>query len=143
MPDQAELRYRRVLLKLSGEALAGERGFGIEPAVVDQLTDEIQSLVEMGVDEEGEIQYLAVPGPRNAGRHPGFASLDFRVSRTWKLKRGSFMAFLEVSNLTNRQNQCCLDWDLEEDEDTGEAVFERGVDYWMPLLPAIGVLWEF
>ena len=49
MPDQAELRYGRVLLKLSGEALAGERGFGIEPAVVDQLTDEIQSLVEMGV----------------------------------------------------------------------------------------------
>jgi len=44
-----ELRYRRVLLKLSGEALAGDRGFGIEPKVVDQLTDEIRSLAEMGV----------------------------------------------------------------------------------------------
>jgi uridylate kinase len=44
-----ELRYGRVLLKLSGEALAGERGFGIEPSVVDQLTDEIRVLVEMGV----------------------------------------------------------------------------------------------
>lgn len=43
------LRYRRVLLKISGEALAGERGFGIEPRVVDQLTDEIKSLAEMGV----------------------------------------------------------------------------------------------
>lgn len=43
------LRYQRVLLKISGEALAGNRGFGIEPAVVDQLTDEIRSLVEMGV----------------------------------------------------------------------------------------------
>ena len=49
MTDGSELRYRRVLLKLSGEALAGERGFGIEPEVVDQLTDEIRSLVEMGV----------------------------------------------------------------------------------------------
>ena len=49
MSDESDLRYRRVLLKLSGEALAGERGFGIEPEVVDQLTDEIQSLVEMGV----------------------------------------------------------------------------------------------
>lgn len=49
MSDGSDLRYRRVLLKLSGEALAGERGFGIEPAVVDQLTDEIRSLVEMGV----------------------------------------------------------------------------------------------
>jgi len=49
MAAQAELPYKRVLLKLSGEALAGERGFGIEPAVVDRLTDEIRSLVEMGV----------------------------------------------------------------------------------------------
>jgi len=49
MNDGSELRYKRVLLKLSGEALAGDRGFGIEPAVVDQLTDEIRSLVEMGV----------------------------------------------------------------------------------------------
>jgi len=45
----SELRYKRVLLKLSGEALAGEKGFGIEPLVVDQLTDEIRTLVEMGV----------------------------------------------------------------------------------------------
>ena len=42
-------RYRRVLVKLSGEALAGEQGFGIEPAVVDRLTDEIRSIAEMGV----------------------------------------------------------------------------------------------
>jgi uridylate kinase len=44
-----ELRYRRVLLKISGEALAGDRGFGIEPKVVDELTDEIRTLAEMGV----------------------------------------------------------------------------------------------
>ncbi len=44
-----EPKYKRVLLKLSGEALAGERGFGIEPAVVDRLTDEIQSIAAMGV----------------------------------------------------------------------------------------------
>jgi uridylate kinase len=42
-------KYQRVLLKLSGEALAGERGFGIEPSVVDRLTDEIRSIAEMGV----------------------------------------------------------------------------------------------
>ena len=45
----SDLSYRRVLLKISGEALAGDRGFGIEPKVVDQLTDEIRSLHEMGV----------------------------------------------------------------------------------------------
>ena len=49
MDDGSALKYKRVLLKLSGEALAGDKGFGIEPSVVDQLTDEIRSLVEMGV----------------------------------------------------------------------------------------------
>lgn len=50
MSDRSEeLKYQRVLLKLSGEALAGDRGFGIEPSVVDRLTDEIRSIVEMGV----------------------------------------------------------------------------------------------
>ena len=44
-----QLKYQRVLLKLSGEALAGEQGFGISPKVVDRLTDEIKSLHESGV----------------------------------------------------------------------------------------------
>lgn len=46
----APLAYRRVLLKLSGEALAGERGFGIDFGVVDELTDEISQVHEMKVD---------------------------------------------------------------------------------------------
>lgn len=45
----SDLKYRRVLVKLSGEALAGEQGYGIMPAVVDRLTDEIKSLHEAGV----------------------------------------------------------------------------------------------
>ena len=43
------VRYQRVLLKLSGEALSGEQGFGIEPSVVDLLTDEVRAVHEMGV----------------------------------------------------------------------------------------------
>jgi uridylate kinase len=42
-------KYGRVLLKLSGEALAGTRGFGIEPSVVDLITNEIIAVHEMGV----------------------------------------------------------------------------------------------
>lgn len=44
-----ELKYRRAMLKLSGEALAGDRGFGIEPEVVDRITDEIIAVYGMGV----------------------------------------------------------------------------------------------
>ncbi len=43
------VKYGRVLLKLSGEALAGERGFGIDPPVVDRLTNEVMQVHEMGV----------------------------------------------------------------------------------------------
>ena len=45
----AGLKYGRVLLKLSGEALAGEQGFGIAPSIVDKLTDEVKAVHEMGV----------------------------------------------------------------------------------------------
>src|SRR5688572_23312577 len=47
---RAELKYQRIVLKLSGEALAGEQGFGISPPVVDRLTDEVRSLHEIGAD---------------------------------------------------------------------------------------------
>ena len=43
------LKYPRVVLKLSGEALAGDQGFGISPPIVDKMTDEIKTLHEAGV----------------------------------------------------------------------------------------------
>jgi uridylate kinase len=42
-------RYGRILLKLSGEALAGEKGFGIDPDVLNFLAAEIREVLEMGV----------------------------------------------------------------------------------------------
>ncbi len=42
------MKYRRALVKLSGEALAGEKGFGIDPPVVDRLTDEVIQVHRMG-----------------------------------------------------------------------------------------------
>jgi uridylate kinase len=44
-----DLKYPRVLLKISGEALAGDQGFGIYPPVVERLTEEIKYVHEMGV----------------------------------------------------------------------------------------------
>lgn len=42
-------RYNRILLKLSGEALAGDEGFGIDPKVLDAMSLEIGQLVGIGV----------------------------------------------------------------------------------------------
>ena len=41
--------YRRVLLKLSGEVLAGKQGFGIDPTQAEYLAKEIKSITELGV----------------------------------------------------------------------------------------------
>ncbi|MEP4548223.1 MAG: UMP kinase [Saccharospirillum sp.] len=42
-------RHKRILLKLSGEALSGEQGFGIDPKVLDRMALEIGQLVGIGV----------------------------------------------------------------------------------------------
>ena len=43
-------KYKRVVLKLSGESLAGEQGFGINPAVVEDIASQIKKVREHGVD---------------------------------------------------------------------------------------------
>ena len=50
-----QLKYKRVVLKLSGEALAGEQGFGISPPVVDRMTDEVKDLHERGVTRADDV----------------------------------------------------------------------------------------
>ena len=42
--------YKRVVLKLSGEALAGERGFGLDAVKVSQICDELAEIHELGVE---------------------------------------------------------------------------------------------
>ena len=42
--------YRRVLLKLSGEALMGEQAFGIDPAVTTQIAKDISEIQGLGVE---------------------------------------------------------------------------------------------
>jgi uridylate kinase len=41
--------YKRILLKVSGEALMGKRGYGIDPEVLDKFADEIKEVHDMGV----------------------------------------------------------------------------------------------
>ncbi|GGZ02096.1 MAG: uridylate kinase [Shewanella sp.] len=59
--------FRRILLKLSGEALMGDEGFGIDPKVLDRMAQEIKELVELG------IQVGVVIGGGNLFRGEGLA----------------------------------------------------------------------
>src|SRR5690625_2990017 len=43
-------RYQRIVLKLSGEALSGDKGFGLDPKVVKSIAEEIKEVAELGVE---------------------------------------------------------------------------------------------
>ena len=62
------VKYRRVLLKLSGEALMGNAGYGIEPAVIRRIAGEVHELTCSGV------QVAMVIGGGNIFRGEGLAA---------------------------------------------------------------------
>src|SRR6185369_2476970 len=50
MTDAGKSRYGRILLKLSGEALMGERRYGIDPETLARIADEIVEVQQLGVE---------------------------------------------------------------------------------------------
>jgi uridylate kinase len=66
--------YKRVLVKLSGEVLMGDRGFGISPDMLDYLSEEIRSVYDLG------IQVALVVGGGNIFR--GVAASSYGMDRT-------------------------------------------------------------
>ena len=42
--------YKRIILKLSGEALAGENGFGLNETIIEQVVDQLIRVHDMGVE---------------------------------------------------------------------------------------------
>ena len=49
-PQPTGTKYKRVLLKISGEALMGDQGFGLHPPTVQRIANEVKSVSEMGVE---------------------------------------------------------------------------------------------
>lgn len=50
MTTPNKLKYKRILLKYSGEALMGQSQFGIDPAILDKIANEVYELIHMGVE---------------------------------------------------------------------------------------------
>jgi len=67
-------KYKRVLVKLSGEVLMGDRGFGISPDMLDYLSEEVRSVYDLG------IQVALVLGGGNIFR--GVAASSYGMDRT-------------------------------------------------------------
>lgn len=66
------MKYNRILLKLSGEAMAGEAGFGIDAARVAEIAAEIHAVAQAGV----QVGMVVGGGNFFRGLQPGPANLD-------------------------------------------------------------------
>ncbi|MDX1507563.1 MAG: TonB-dependent receptor [Woeseiaceae bacterium] len=75
---------------------------------------------------------------RNASRYSAYHALDMRISRDFELSRGELTAFLEISNLYDHANPCCVEYSLRAD---GSLASRQR--HWLPLLPSLGVIWRF
>ena len=90
---------------------------------------------------------LVAAGKRNAENLSDYARVDVRVARRFDLGTpGELTAFLEVSNVAKRNNDCCVEYELEDEDDAGGAVdpfleIERRPS--LPLIPSLGVIWRF
>lgn len=50
LPLAEGVKYRRVLLKMSGEALLGDQAFGLDPVTVSRVAHEIKSVIDLGIE---------------------------------------------------------------------------------------------
>ena len=94
-----ELRYRRVMLKLSGEALAGEQGFGIEPKTIQSICRELAEAASLGV------QLSLVIGGGNIFRDVSVSSKGMdRASADYMGMLATVMNALAVQDALEKQN---------------------------------------
>ena len=90
---------------------------------------------------DGTHALVLTTSPLNGQRHSVFHTLDARVSRDFAIRRGELSVFLEVSNLYDRSNECCLEYGVTPGA-TGPVLSENE-GYWLPLVPSLGVVWRF
>ena len=75
-------------------------------------------------------------------RYPVYHTLDVRVSRDFEVRRGDITVFMEVTNLYDRSNPCCIEYSLGPGTGGAPALLARE-RHWLPLVPSLGVVWRF
>ena len=74
-----EPKYKRVLLKISGEALAGDKHFGLDFQVMGRVADVIKECVAMGV----QVAWSSAAATSGAASKTARATLSAPVPTTW------------------------------------------------------------
>lgn len=90
---------------------------------------------------DGTHSLLLSTSPLNEERHSVFHTLDARVSRDFDIRRGELSVFLEVSNLYDRSNECCIEYSIVPG--TAGPLLKEREEHWLPLVPSLGLVWRF
>jgi hypothetical protein len=89
-----------------------------------------------GYDVQGYV------GARNGERLGSYARVDLRANRDVVLANSKLSFYLEVTNLLDRKNECCVEeYHVAPGRPAPVLVVEKS--YWLPILPSFGVQWEF
>lgn len=90
--------------------------------------------------DQSAFPTVTAPG-RNDTRLADFRSLDVRLSREYGLEKSALSLFVEVANVTGRNNPCCIEFEIGDEEDAGQFVLDE-LGY-LKTIPSIGFLWKF
>lgn len=106
-------------------------GWPRTPLLVTPVLDAGGSLVDI----DGDLSQ------RNQSNYDDYFRVDMRLSRTLELKRSSFQFYVEVFNLLNTENQCCVSGhDLTF---LPIVTASPNFDAYMPFFPSFGFVWTF
>ena len=91
------------------------------------------------VEDDGPPN-IVTTGPRNGERFGHYATLDLRAARRFPTAAGLVSVFIELSNSLNRRNDCCVEYGIDVG---GSDQFELSTQSNLPILPSVGVSWQF
>jgi hypothetical protein len=91
----------------------------------------------------GGIGVEGVVGERNADHMAPYARIDLRANRDVQLRNSQLSLYVEVTNLFNIKNECCVESYRVQQNANGLIFLDTETSYWLPMLPSFGIQWEF
>jgi len=93
------------------------------------------------LDDAGEVEETL--GERNSDRLRRYVRFDLRARTSFDVSRGRVSLTLEVLNLTDQENECCLNEVFTFVQPDDSVTVVRDFDHWLGITPTFSVLWEF
>ena len=92
---------------------------------------------------DGSTAIEPLLGPRNADRFPTYARFDLQVARSFPVRRGRIYVRLDVVNVTDRDNACCVDDFVFTERPDGSIATMPEINEWLGITPSLALGWEF